>query len=120
MPRGDITIGDLRHRATIQVPTDAPDTAGQILPTWADHSTVWALFEPTGGTEIVVGEQVRSIITGTVTARANPAFSPKRRLKVNGSGLTDLVLNIAAVNAPNPHTGFQVLVVEQPSTGIIQ
>jgi len=118
--RREITAGDLRYRATIQVPTEAADTAGQPIPSWSDHSTVWCLYEQTGGAEIVVGEQVRSTISGTVTARANPAFAAKRRLKINGSGLVDLIVNIAAVHAPDPHTGFQVIVVEQPSTGIVQ
>ena len=74
----------------------------------------------TGGAEIVVGEQVRSIISGTVTARANPAFAAKRRLKINGSGLVDLIVNIAAVHSPDPNTELQTIIGTQPAEGIVQ
>jgi len=100
----------------LQVPTDAADTAGQMVPTWADHSTVWGDYRITGGAEVVVGEQTRSVLTGTVTIRANSAFNTaKKRLKVNGSGLTDVIVNVSAVLPPDPDSGLQMLMVEQPA-----
>jgi len=116
------TAGDLRHRITLQAPTDAADSAGQMIPDWADTETiVWGLYEQTGGSEVQVGEQVRSFITGMVTIRANSAFStPKMRLKVNGSGLTNLIVNVTAIMPPDPDSGLQAIMVEQPATGITQ
>ncbi len=115
------TAGDLRHRITLQKPTEAADDAGQPIPTWSDVTTVWGCYEQTGGGEVVVGEQVRSFIQGMVTIRANPAFStPKRRLKINGSGLVNLIVNISAIQPQDPNSGLQTLIVEQPATGITQ
>lgn len=115
------TAGELRHRITLQTPTEAADTAGQMVPTWADTTTVWGKYTQTGGSELVIGEQTRSLITGTVEVRTNTAFStPKLRLKINGSGLTDLIVNIAAILPPDPDSGLQMLMVEQPATGIVQ
>ena len=115
-----MTAGQMRHRITLQVPTEAADTAGQPIPSWADNSTVWGSYQQTGGSEVVVGEQTRSFITGTVTVRANTVFTPKRRLKINGSGLTNLIVNISAVQPPDPDSGLQLLIVEQPADGIVQ
>ena len=114
------TAGQLRHRITLQTPTESADSGGQPIPSWADSSTVWGQYEQTGGSEVLVGEQVRSFIQGMVTIRANSSFIAKKRLKINGSGLTDLIVNISAVQPPDPDSGLQLLVVEQPSTGIVQ
>lgn len=116
----DYTTGKLRHRVTIQTINATDDTAGQPIPDWDDVDTVWGCYEATGGIESVSGEQVRSIISGIVTIRRYDGLTPKHRLKVNGWGIVDLVLNIAAVHPPDPNTGLQTIAVRQPEEEIVQ
>ena len=55
-------------------------------------------------------------------ARTEPTVLPSKfpSLLINGSGLTDLVVNIVAVHSPDPNTGMQMVNVAQPSDGITQ
>lgn len=109
--------GRLRHRVTIQRATETADAAGQPIPSWTDLATVWGDYQSSTGVEISPGEQVRSVVNGSVTIRRYDGITPKDRLKVNGWGVTDLILGIDAVQPPDPGTGMQTLLVSQPEAG---
>ena len=50
--------GSLDRRITIQQATEAQDSKGQPIKTWAALATVWAEVIPVGGSEIFQARQV--------------------------------------------------------------
>ena len=43
--------GQLRHRISIQTPTETQDDAGAIVTTWTEIVETWAAVEPSSGSE---------------------------------------------------------------------
>lgn len=79
-PMAKRRVGKLRHRVTVQAPTETPDSTGQPVQTWSAVATVWASVEPSDGREYFLADQNRALVSHVVQARTNAAFSPKRRL----------------------------------------
>jgi len=86
--------GKLRHRVTIEQPTETQDAYGSVVQSWATLATVWAAIEPVTGRE-------RFATTGDVRYAENEVhiriryrddITPKMRV-VHGSD----VYNIRAV-----------------------
>lgn len=63
------TIGDLRSRATIESPVDAPDGAGGFTRTYALLTQVWAKIEPTSARDEFVEQRQEQSTTHMVTIR---------------------------------------------------
>lgn len=115
------TAGDLRHRITIQTATETLDTANQPIPGWNDVDKVWGEYERMSGFETeAAGDQIRSIALGVVTIRKYDGITPKMRLKVNGHGLVNVVLNIVSVGHPDPTSGLMGINVREPEPEIVQ
>lgn len=112
-----MTAAGLPHRITIQSLTEARNAAGQPIPTWATETTVWGRFDAQGAVETDgVGMQVRATVAGTVSVRRVDGLTEKKRLVVNGYGITDMTLNIVGVRPPDPMTGEIVMLVRRPDS----
>lgn len=115
-----MTAGQMRDRVTFQAKTETPaDGVGQPASTWVDGDTVWGRYEPASGQEIEVGNQVRMVVSGKVTILRYDGLTSKMRLKLNGWGVTNRVLNIAAVMRPETD-GSQTLLVAEPEAGQVE
>lgn len=59
-PRG-LRLGSMRHRITIQAPTEAIDANGQPVVTWTNYAlNEPASVKPRGGTEYMRGKQLEA------------------------------------------------------------
>lgn len=93
---GKTTIGRLRHRVEIQVPSETLSDFRQPVQGWATDATAWARVEPLKGDEVMQGDKVQAGVTHKVTMRHRTDLTAKKRLRWAGSAGT-LVLNIVAV-----------------------
>jgi SPP1 family predicted phage head-tail adaptor len=64
--------GLLRHRITIQKPTDQLDTFGHRLKNWDDVATVWAEVRPMGSNERLLAFQMQSGQSHVIKTRWMP------------------------------------------------
>jgi len=90
-----LQAGQLRHRVTIQVASEARNSHGEMIQTWAaiDRGTVWAMIERAGGTEQLVNSQTQAIATHKLTLRyRNLTITNEHRILFNSR-----VFNIVSV-----------------------
>jgi SPP1 family predicted phage head-tail adaptor len=91
---GKVSIGQLRHRVTIQTPTVARDEFQGRVEGWTVvASPVRARVVPTGGRELFQNGAVQANATHRVTLRYRGDLGPKCRLVWLDTGL---VLNVVA------------------------
>lgn len=76
--------GDLKDRITVQYPIETQDSAGQMIPTWANLFTARAAVEPLSAREYIAAQQTNSDINIKIRIRARPraetAISAKMRV----------------------------------------
>lgn len=72
--------GRLRHRVTIQSPTDSADAQGGLVETFANGNTVWASIETLSGRELVYAAQSNSQATCLVRMRYDSTVNERTRL----------------------------------------
>ncbi|MBI1385710.1 MAG: phage head closure protein [Rhizobiales bacterium] len=77
-----ISIGDLRHRLTLETPVDVPDGAGGFERTWQDGGVVWGRLKPLSGREFVAKGKLASRITHEITVRYRTDVLPSMRLRL--------------------------------------
>jgi SPP1 family predicted phage head-tail adaptor len=75
-----IEAGKLRHRVIIQTATEARDSYGQPIQTWATFDEVWAEILPLRGTELFTAQQVQSKVVSKIKIRYLAGVSPKMRV----------------------------------------
>jgi SPP1 family predicted phage head-tail adaptor len=68
-------IGRLRHRVTIERATDAANSMGEPIQTWATLATVWASVEPTAGNEKFASMQVQGEVDTRIVCRYQDALA---------------------------------------------
>lgn len=73
-------IGDLRHRVTIQTPTETQDANGQPIKTFADTAIRYCAIEPLSGREYERAKAQHSEVSHKITMR-HFALTPKDKLK---------------------------------------
>jgi SPP1 family predicted phage head-tail adaptor len=110
------SVGKLSHRIGIQEATEAADETGQMIQTWTTVRTVWGRYEGTGGREVLSGEQIKEVVTGTVTVRRGMGITADNRLLINGRGLSNLVVQVAGVLPPETDMDRQMILVSQAGT----
>lgn len=71
--------GRLRHRVSIQSPTEVRDSFGGVTLAWATAATVWGRVENVGGSEQWAGDTVRAGGSGTVTIRYYAGLTVRMR-----------------------------------------
>ncbi|KKL96985.1 hypothetical protein LCGC14_1839000 [marine sediment metagenome] len=69
-------IGRLRHRITIETPTDVLDDFGESTKTWSSIGTVWASVEPLSGQEKFEALQIYPEASHKVRIRYLSGVSP--------------------------------------------
>lgn len=79
--------GGLRHRVTFQTKTDALDSMGGPIVTWADHVTVWAEVMYMGGGEFWAARQANSEAQGRVRIRYRSDLNPTMQIIYEGKTL---------------------------------
>lgn len=74
--------GQLRHRVTIQTPTQGnPTASGQVSDVWADLAEVWSKKQWTGGRETYRAAQVVPDASVVYTIRYRSDIDAKMRIK---------------------------------------
>lgn len=86
-------IGTLRHKITIQEPTESEDpVTGEIVTTWEDFAEVWAEVLPLVGREYWAAKTVNAETTGKIRIRYLADITPKMRIM-----LEDRIFNITGI-----------------------
>lgn len=62
-------VGKMRHRITIQQPSDTPDGIGGNTRTWTTFATVWASIEPLNAFQIFKAQHLEHRVTHKVMIR---------------------------------------------------
>lgn len=73
--------GNLRHKITIQKPTEASDGIGGMTTTWGTFKSVRAAIWPLRGTEYIAAMQVTSEISHKIRIRYLDNVTSKMRIK---------------------------------------
>jgi len=103
-----INPGRLRHRVTLQSPSQVNDSYGQPIPTWNTYATVWASIEPLSGREIISAQQAQSEASLRVRLRYIEGVTPMHRI-----GYGDRTLAILSVVDPREmHAELELLCQE--------
>jgi SPP1 family predicted phage head-tail adaptor len=87
-----IAAGTLNSRVVIQTPTAAQDAAGQMVPTWATLTTVWANIRHLNGAESIKADAQSSLVKASIRIRKRTGIDSSMRV-VHGS----TIYNIRAV-----------------------
>jgi len=64
-----MSIGELKHRVTIQRAALAQDSSGSTAETWSTLATVYAAIKPLKGREYFAAQQVQAETTHEITIR---------------------------------------------------
>lgn len=89
----DLRLGAMRHRCTIQQPTETLDSAGQPIVSWAtyvvDEPCEW---QDTGGFESMRGRQLEAGTRAVFRVRYRSGYTVKMRVTFNGEtyGITSI------------------------------
>jgi SPP1 family predicted phage head-tail adaptor len=84
----------MRHRVTIQQPTEVQDEYGQPIVTWNNWiASEPAEFKPTGGTESMRGEQLEANVKGIFRVRYRSGYTTQMKVIYNGTSYGILYVN---------------------------
>lgn len=72
--------GRLNKRITIQTATEAQNTYGEPIKTWAEYVTAWASVEPLNGREYWSAKELNAEITIRFRMRYYDGVTPKMRV----------------------------------------
>ena len=72
--------GPLRHRITIETPTETQDTFGAAVATWATFAERWAAIEPLTGREFFAAQQINAEVSHTIRLRYVAGVTTKMRV----------------------------------------
>ena len=81
--------GGLRHRVTLESPTEVIDAVGGVTKTWAEYAEAWARRVPQGAAERLLGQQVVSTRNAAWSIRYRTDVLVTHRL-VEGSTIWDI------------------------------
>lgn len=76
-----VTIGDLRHRMSIEAATRTGDGGGGANLTWALVANVWASLVPRGGSEVLVLDRVAGAVSYDIWMRYRADVVPAMRIR---------------------------------------
>jgi SPP1 family predicted phage head-tail adaptor len=72
--------GKLRNYITIEQPTEAFDSNGELILTWSTFAEVWAEILPLIGREFYSARQVNAELTGKIRLRFIKGITAKMRV----------------------------------------
>lgn len=84
-----VTIGQMRHRVTIQQTSSGVDGMGGETERWVDGATVWAKVQPLSGSELFRAQQIESTVSHKITIRYGAVIDPTKRIR-HGSKLFEI------------------------------
>ncbi len=103
------SIGKLRHRVTLQSPTETRTATGDVVVAWVTEDTVWAAVEPLTGSEYLAVNQIQNDVSVRIVIRAYTGVVPAWRVVFGDrTYLIEAVLNEDERNAY-----MQLMCVEQ-------
>lgn len=104
---GVTTIGELRHRVTIQykVPGDPDGAGGKLSETWGTLATVWAKVDPRAPREILLADQIVHRITCLITIRRRSDVTSAMRVSYQGRIFA--ILGVREINEARHWTELQ-------------
>jgi SPP1 family predicted phage head-tail adaptor len=73
--------GKLRHRITIQQPSETKDEYKRPTTDWVDFATVWAAVEPLRGREYLLAQNTNTELSVRVRIRYLRGVTPGMRVK---------------------------------------
>ena len=88
-------IGLLRHRITIEKPTQGKNAIDEVVLTWSTFCTVWAAVEPAAGNVYYTAKQLDARVDGRVRIRYRGDLEPTMRIKFG-----DRILSIVSIVHP--------------------
>lgn len=97
--------GELRHRITLEQPSETQDKYGEVLTSWTTLATVYARKEDLTGRELFQAQQVNASVSTRFTIRHRPGLTAK--LRVNHGGT---IYNIESIQDPDGRSRQIVLI----------
>lgn len=76
------TIGNLRHRITLEAPLRVPDGAGGVIETWSLVASLWARIADRAGSETFSADGIAGTLTHEITMRPHPDLVPRNRIRL--------------------------------------
>lgn len=76
-----MAIGKLRHRITIQEPTETTDNHGGYTESWSTFATVWARISPMSASEKHFADKLEEEVTHKIKIRSLSGLSAKMRIQ---------------------------------------
>ena len=76
------TIGELRHRITLEAPQETPDGLGGVTRSWSVLAQIWAAIEPLGGGDGMVADKRVARLTHRVVMRNRGGVSLNHRFRL--------------------------------------
>lgn len=99
-----LPAGELRHRITIEQPTQLQDpTSGAMTPGWTLFKTVRARIEPLSVRDFIAAKAQQSEISARITIRYQAGITAAMRIRHG-----DRIYNITGV-LPDPKSGRKYL-----------
>jgi SPP1 family predicted phage head-tail adaptor len=82
----NLRVGAMRHRCTIQQPTETIDAAGQPVVSWTNYVADEPCdFVPTGGNETMRGRQLEAGTKAIFRVRYRSGYEPEMRIVFNST-----------------------------------
>ncbi len=76
-----VTIGDLRHRVSIEVASRASDGGGGANLNWTNVADVWASLSPRSGAEVLILDRVAGAVSYDIWMRYRADVVPAMRIR---------------------------------------
>ena len=92
-----MNAGKLRHEVVIQDETRAPDSHGQMVPTWASFQATYAKIQNLRGNELLVAQQINAKIDTKILIRWVSGLRATMRIQATHDGGTRYY-NIISIN----------------------
>jgi SPP1 family predicted phage head-tail adaptor len=80
MPAPEISIGQLRHRITIQRATETSAEDASVVQTWSTFANLYAEIVPLNGSESYVAQGINASVVYRITTRYIAGVVPKMRI----------------------------------------
>ena len=78
--KNPVTIGDLRHRVSIESAVRTSDSAGGASVAWTPFADVWAAIMPSSGSESFVLDRLAGSISHEIWMRYRSDVKPEMRI----------------------------------------
>lgn len=79
------SVGDMRHRITVQSPVETKDESHQVIVTWSDTRTGEpASYESVNGGEYLRGRQIAATANAVFVVNYRTGYTPRQRVVFDG------------------------------------